>query len=624
MSTPFPYPEQRTTAEQILSSFADGTRQVLLTAEMQSGKSGIFLYVAMRMLLEKTVERVVIICGSNEIELHNQLIADRDSKKSVFCHSLTYQEYQRVSSIEVHKSSDLAKAPLVDANTLLIWDESHFAQTIENLPYKFLTNSGLAVTGTAASDATWGTKNSYFLSVSATPFAEFSDAHNKDFVAMITRAVVRHVPSKMYRGVAFYKAAGVIRPSFSIKKDPHEFTALLIRHKAPAKYALIRSYRNLDVVRACCASVGILYKEYTSTKAEIEGLDALEVAPTAFTVIGLKGMCRMGKVVPKSHIAVTFEDAQQSKSDCVLQSFLGRMCGHGPFPTDVPTLYVSPAFLITDKKTCLTEVERYTRYADGEAIIPAKAACISPGKSVSGKFTLEPKLIPLADEDPEDYGVGSVARDAIAHRDRLSVYAAAALTHLATHPYTDATQHAEAIARIADLSFIELHNLNAVTYDYARDAGKGVAATLARGGRWDDHWNAGKYFKFYYTASELYLVGYTDKADYGTEMECIKAVLPTTGKEIWNPTRATQRLNVVRSETDLKALATNLQLEGQHTVFAHKTLARNPLITALVKNASKGKGGKNWPGEKVDRELYLRIVIMVTVEIRVTISATVY
>lgn len=624
---------QNVTAAKILGAFAAKRRQVLLYAQMQSGKSGIFLLVACRMLTERIVKRVVIICGSNETELHNQMKSNwaKAVRQFVALSELSGDDAEdkisvlssRVQIVKSTGTDGLAAARIIDSDTLLIWDESHFAQKIDNLPFKYLQDSGLSVSGTAVSDAKWESKNCYFLSVSATPFAEFSDTHNAEYVSAVTRMVVYHEPdTEHYRGVKFYKNNGAIRSSFSLKTGGLRFRAILRRFTGSRQYALVRS-RNLTELKALCAAEGVRYQEYTSTHADLDGIDELAHAPVAFTVIGFKGKCRMGKEVPKNNIAFVFEEAKTSKTDCILQSFLGRMCGHGPWGAALPEIYVPESFTQPHPKYEYSELERYVRFTDGEIIAPAKADSIGKMPEKSGKLTLEVKRIPLA-EDPENYEEIDAAMDA--HRtERRGHFIASALRHIVREPYNDPIQQAEVLTLLTTPSSTEVHDMTAASYDYVRDPSNGVVATFDKGARWDDHWNAGKHFKFYFSGSELFLVGYTENASEDVKKECHNAIVATTKREVWNPrtdSLAAQFLNIVHNEAELTVLQEKLTAAGEHTLFVHKSLQRAPLIQLILKNAKKGKGGKNWPrSQKAARTDFIRIVLLITVEIKVTISA---
>lgn len=628
---------QNVSATKILDRFAENKRQVLLFAQMQSGKSGIFLIVALHMLTRRTVGRVVIICGSNETELHDQMKSNWTKAVCKFVELMGLSGDDAVDKInalngrvQIVKSTGpdgLAAARIVERDTLLIWDESHYAQKTGNLPFKYLQDSGLSVSGTAVSDAKWQSKNCYFLSVSATPFAEFCDTHNGDFSAAITRTVVYHEPdADLYRGVKFYKENGAIRSSFSLKTEGLRFREILRRFAGSRKYALVRT-RNTDELKALCMAEGVRFQEYTTARADLSGIDELARTPVSSTVVALKGRCRMGKEVPKNNIAFVFEEAKASKTDSILQSFLGRMCGHGPWGTIIPEIYVPESFTRPHPKYEYSELDRYMRFTNGEIIAPAKADSIGKMPEKSGKLTLEVKRIPLA-EDPENYVEADAALDARG-AERREYFIAAAMRHIVREPYNDPIQQAEVLTLLATPSSTEVHDMTMSTYDYVRDPSNGVVATLDKGVRWDDHWNAGKHFKFYFRGSELFLVGYTEDASEDVKKECRNAIVPTTKKEVWNPATdnlVAQFLHVIHDEEELAGLRARLVTAGEHTVFVHTSMLRDPLIQLILRNAKKGKGGgKNWPrSEKAVRADFTRIVLLVTVEIKVTISALVF
>ena len=610
MSTSF-WPNQIDTANKILESFTNGNRQILLNAQMQSGKTGIFLFACFEMLYRGLINRVVIICGSNENELHEQLIRDRNEKAkefvnkymlgmTAFTRSTTISHFQK-TAVEVYKSSDLHSVKPITDSTLVIWDESHYAQRIQNLPFKFLQNSGLSVENNAVADEKWSSKNSFFMSVSATPFAQFSDYAHENNLDINTLVVIQHIPSELYRGVEYYWNAGVIHKSFSISKTPHLFTELVASFRNEKKWALVRS-RNLDLVKGCCIGAGVRYKEYTATKKDLASLDDLNYAPNEFTVIGIKGMCRMGKVVPKKYIGFVFDEAAKSKTDCLLQSFLGRMCGYGPFSTVLPHIYVPEAFLVVDAKLG-SEIDRYIRFSNGIHIIPTKGACLTKGLPISGKYILEARRVEY------DVEVNDLTRREIIQN--------LAEEYINNYPYLDSVQQAEAVERITHLNQIEIHDISCDTYKYVRDG----LPDLIAGKRWDDNWNRGKYFKIYHDMDGFYITGYTDEANDQTKLVCKKAIVPTDGKEVWNPNRRNDTLNIIQTTADFNSLNINLTNAGQHTVFIHKSLRSDPRMKLLMDVSSKGRGGKQWPKNVVaNRSDFHRLVIVITIEIKITIA----
>jgi hypothetical protein len=675
--------EQFNTAAAILSKYDMSGRQVLLAAQMQSGKTGVYLTLAVMMLILGRVKRVIIICGSNETELHKQLLKSCDEIVAKFAASRGADKDTIVArlrpAIEAYKSTGatgLRAAGRIDRNTLLVWDESHFAQTTRNLPFKFLQESGLSVSGTEMSDALWAAKDSYFLSVSATPFAEYSDSYNPEYLDRMRRMIVLHVPSPLYRGVKYYADNNAIHPALSVRDHADDFTALVTRFATAKKYALIRS-RNLGVVRACCDAAGVAYKEYTSKSKELTDLDTLNTEPERFTVIGLKGMCRMGKVVPKKHMAFVYEETKQANTDCILQSFLGRMCGHDSYP-DVPTqIFVPDCFLKVNKRFGVSEMERYIRFTNGEIIMPTKASCLGPIHTTSGQYTLQVRWVPFtaledaADvEDPEDAlscVKAACARDrklkdgkfVIKKRSNLSddereSYIRLAITFLAENQYPDTVQHEAALAilsRAESTKYVEfpIHSTYSDKHQHY------LAAAAAAGERFgtfkdsrkpeaenDDGEDSTastaseaslvvKYFKFYRCVDGFYISGFTDVASPETDRDIKAHIVKTTGNEVWNPAIDTivppQVLSIIHTADNLIEQIGLLPPTAQRTLFIHKSLVANTEVSALVaqiaRKSAPGKGGKNWPKrETANRKDYERFVLPAGLIIRIDTTTT--
>ena len=621
------FPNQIESATQILNAFSENKRQVLLAAQMQSGKSGVFLYVICRMLIDRLISYAVILCGSNETELYDQMKMNWTNAVHEFVQLEGLRDEDAIDKIAAltgrvrilkSKGADsLDTSKPIERKTLVVWDESHFAQQIDNLPYKFLTDSGLSVTGTKESDEKWLAKNCYFLSVSATPFAEFSDVHNEEYRSAITRAVVHHKPDEtLYRGVKFYKERGAIRASFSLKTNVARFAAILTRFKTTRKYALVRT-KNMEILKELCRREGVAFKEYTGKRKEIAGIHELATAPATFAVIGLNGMCRMGKEVPKQHIGFAFEEATGSKTDCILQSFLGRLCGHGPWDDTIPEIYVPESFTQPHHKFKYSELDRYIQFSEGSAIVPAKGACMGKMPEKSGKLVLEAKRIPLL-ADAEEYDETDLIRDADSDAARRTLFSKKAHEYISRNPYVDPIQQREVLQYLTQPSTIEVHNMNSASYEYVREPTTGLTATL--GERWDDHWNAGKHLKFYYRDDQLYLVGYTENASDSVKKECCCAIVPTTKTEAFNPRHdnpSMDTISIIHDSTELSQLSTKLLTAGEHTVFIHKSLRGDTFVRELDSQSKTIKArGRNWPRSATEvKKDFIKIVIIIDITV---------
>ncbi len=632
-------------------------RQAQLFAQMQSGKSGIFLGLAVRMLHESLVDRVYIICGSNEVELYDQMKDNWRDIKHLFAtgpHANLATYHKMNTAVHIYKSSDLKRIPRDVSRSLIIWDESHFAQDVKNKPAEFLREAGFLVTGTEKSHETWVSKDSYFLSVSATPFAELAAAKGKTTQAT-HKATIVHKPADCYIGVTQLKAQ--LRKSFLIKSNVEGFKALL-GTVAPKKYVLVRS-RNIEVVQACCRELGIRCLEYTQgTKSNLAGgMNALKQEPAVTTVVCLKGMCKMGKVVPKRYIGMTFEETQTSNTDTVLQSFVGRMCGHNsptdPYPDTLPLIYV-PEKLMKGQAN-YTEIDRYIRMGDLEDILPVRAAHVAaPPKTQAmrtGLFSTVPIVVPLVDEDPEEYGAASALSDRFGalgndqawmvrnNADKEDILAAIR-SHLTAHPLSDKRQQDDMLAKLT-VGSLSCHNMHC--YDYAEDLATGLEACAAANKRFDDKWtSADNFIKVYRKPGAhldaLYIAARTELAEYETVLEQKNALptaeessvftqdelelVPTTALA---PAPISHDVVLINSMLELQAFTNSLMTRaGIHTAYLHKSLKGNELVKTMLKRVkTEGairKGSKMFP-RKANRDEYM--VERITIEVKITVEITV-
>lgn len=333
-------------------------RWVLLFAQMQSGKTTTYLYVACESIRLELVDKVIIFSGNAEVELKDQVNSDADNFVSKYCrdHNLEFLSIRR--KINVMWSHDISKKRNAEKNTLFIWDESHSAQNIGNRPGKFLDANGISGDG---DQSKLERNNNYFLSVSATPFSEISDmAHEGQMKKKITLKV-----SDQYFGLEQMLRNNNIRSYSSWRTALKQAFA---EHKSQQpKYSIVRvkDDRMGDEVKRMAASCGWHSINYNSKSKGISSLNDLNTAPTRNTVIIIKAMCRMGKVVPKQHIAFCMETSNQPNTDVVLQGLLGRMMGWNA-NRDV-------IIYLNEKVFSFNELESYVRLYNGESIIPSKA-----------------------------------------------------------------------------------------------------------------------------------------------------------------------------------------------------------------------------------------------------------
>jgi hypothetical protein len=129
------------TANQCIDGFEAQIRYQLIKAEPQSGKTGCYFLTAFLALSMKIVDYVLIYTGNRECELRAQCVSDYDSLKLDFVENmelylkrpLSLEEREEIkelirTKISIKWGSELKKT-CIKPNSLLIWEESHFAQS---------------------------------------------------------------------------------------------------------------------------------------------------------------------------------------------------------------------------------------------------------------------------------------------------------------------------------------------------------------------------------------------------------------------------------------------------------------------------------------------------------------
>ena len=331
------------------------SRSVVLFAQMQSGKTNAFLFLAGEMLRLEKVENVVIFSGNRETELKDQL---SELEISRFYERVYRRHLEKlnvdisdefidhiISKINVVWGTELMKKleTVATENTLYIEEESHFAQSVGQMPHKFIKSIGLSLNGDSSSLIE---RNNYVCSVSATPFSEMSDVvhlnQNKKIVFM--------QPGESYRGVSWYKEHDKIlgfdkwqeklqeiiarkchSPAWLAVMNELRTSAIASPVAETPKWAIIRvrGEAQVDEVKAMCASSNWSAVRYDQgNKGELKSLKDLATPPEVNTIVIIKELCRMGTVVTKQHISFVMETSTNPRTDTVLQGLLGRMCGY--------------------------------------------------------------------------------------------------------------------------------------------------------------------------------------------------------------------------------------------------------------------------------------------------------
>lgn len=330
LSTVF-YPTQVKTAREIISKFST-TQLVLLLAQMQSGKTGAFLCTACAMVYFGVVDNVIIFTGVPDTDLYLQL---EGSVMRAVEHFNRVMECDITGKVVAKKSSKLPSMS-IQPKTLVVWDESHYAQDVNNRPYQMFQNNRLLVDGTTRTNDLWKNKECYLLTVSATPFSEYIDCRDNTIYSEITKEIVVMQPGLNYHGVGYFHNNNMITPSWNIKSSDgqRKFVNLLRSAKRDGnpKYGILRTRTDPGDIRLLAEYAGwknFIFYDMKNRDDMPDGWDTLSNAPTEDTLVILKNLGRLGQVVPKQHLAFVFEyTTGGGKTDTVLQSLLGRMCGY--------------------------------------------------------------------------------------------------------------------------------------------------------------------------------------------------------------------------------------------------------------------------------------------------------
>ena len=375
---------------EIMTSF-DNVRWAILIAQMQSGKTFTFLLLACEMIRIGIIESVVIFSGNAELDLKNQLKDKVDGKDGEFYdayteylmdkHNIRFREACAIatklkSKIQVLWGSELKKYTVLPIKTLFIWEEAHFAQSKNQNPDKFLNKLNISADGDI--NCLQECQN-FVLTVSATPFSELSDnihiSPNKKVVCL--RAGCG------YNSVKNIRDTNKLVPYTSLDDALNQ--ALQIPHSRPM-YAMVRitksnENRVLDIIDKNNWNC-IVYDSLGSKETIFKGQEAwknMKHAPDKDTVILLRGKCRMGQNLEKSHVLFVMETAKSVNTDTLLQGLLGRVCGYSQGSSEI---YV----YIPQKIYNSGEINRYIELIDnleitGEiGVIPNKAMNIIASK----------------------------------------------------------------------------------------------------------------------------------------------------------------------------------------------------------------------------------------------------
>jgi hypothetical protein len=386
-------PQQKVAAANIRDAYLEkNIRYAILTARCQSGKTGAFHELIRLMLESGSIQRVYVLCGSNEVELREQANKDAEAANPA---AFTTGESK------VLFRQDFKGSKMNITNALIVVDESHLDQTQGQELDAFLGAHRLSMDG---NPMTLEKENTYILSVDATPYSELAAlAHKESF----PKHVEVLIPGDEYFGLADYKYSGLMHETFDISKNPTKFAQLFARHPSSPKWALVRlsASKAGAAQEAAIMAMGRLYgfkvRHFdTSTKKQVS-VEKFLRPPKKNTVVIVYGRLRAGKVVPKEHISFVWEGAKSSKTDSLVQGLPGRMCGY-KFGDMKPLIFVPPSSLKTfsNKVIKASEIER--AIMEYPYVLPTKATNITKPRVANIPDNGKTQCVPLRFTDTED------------------------------------------------------------------------------------------------------------------------------------------------------------------------------------------------------------------------------
>jgi hypothetical protein len=372
-----PHPNQEVAGDRAFDLFSTGSVQyVILKADVQSGKTGCYLYIARLMLSRGIVDDVYFLCGSNETSLRAQ--AQKDVRDY-------FDGTPFANHVHVLFRQDFNKSTMNQYRVLIVNDESHLDCKKGQLLHQFLGRHHLNMSGTTPYMIR---QQVYILSVSATPFAEEAAMSYK---ASYPKELVQLQPGAGYFGPSDYLESGRLQSTFALSSQDQRSRFIdLVQTTSTQKYVLLRggekrNARSLSPLIADLQRKGMNIYHFTSayeganaqitiTREEADAheqkygvrIPSLEDQPERTSIVLLDGRLRCGKRVPKEHVGMVWEMGNGKLADVIIQSLLGRMSGYDVPRENPPYIYVSPHLLKERSKKVITEsdLRRYVIQKD--------------------------------------------------------------------------------------------------------------------------------------------------------------------------------------------------------------------------------------------------------------------
>ena len=319
------HPNQYDAGVEILDYYYDGINNVLLLAEMQSGKTGTCRYVvhALEHLTGPTgwdntrfnPKRIFFICGMNDNDLRAQAI--QEFQGFIPENNIMFSKQLQKFNISHHTAKLFIKTN--EPPSLVIVDESHYASFRSSQVDQFLrtvTHPDMLV-----------------LSVSATAMAELANSVQTGTGRVYLK------PGEGYYGLQHLFDRDLIYQSVDITRSSGKFIDLVVNEyefqldHSELKYNIVRLpnqwyYQDLqDDLEELDLEIQFI-NHHTCTGMSVDDFnDYVKDPPNNFTIIWIYGSLRAGKQLDTTNIGFV-HDTASSGPDVIAQSLMGRILGY--------------------------------------------------------------------------------------------------------------------------------------------------------------------------------------------------------------------------------------------------------------------------------------------------------
>ena len=357
-------------AEKILDEFEIyEKRYVMLSAQMQSGKTAPQCWAALELLKQGNVEKIQIICGSDDKDLKEQWENDMSSEKE--SHLTNYLKENLLNTIDdlhkfrkniyvnfrqdidVKKSSEIEER-IKSGNCIIVWDESHYAVGCDQMLSTFFERCGI-IKGIQGDHDLLVKKNLYILTTTATRCAELSkycDDDDKNSKNNLKYGKVVAIPGEGYRGVLHYDEKNAIKSSYPIQMINYDkIKDILSEHLDKKKYFILRTrdskkHYPFNILKKLCSELDcdiVFIDQENQMDNKVTQEVPFDKEPEKFTLVVIRGKFRMGKRLDKEYICAVYESRKDPNHNTMAQALLGRMCGY--HTNDDITIYLPLTYI---------------------------------------------------------------------------------------------------------------------------------------------------------------------------------------------------------------------------------------------------------------------------------------